>query len=88
MWSVRGPLTQRAEEVAQLGAVDQTVLLLVEDAESLDEVVDRRRVAIPADGRQNRQESLETDPEICETRTARVHESGLRYMFTIQGPYA
>ena len=59
--------------MAQLGAVDHRVLLLVKDAESFDEILDGWRVAVLGDCRQDRKERLETDPEVCHTYINFLH---------------
>merc|ERR1719385_88386 len=57
-------LAQGRENVAELSARDEAVLLLVEDAESLEEVLQRRHTAVLADGLQDGVESLKRNARI------------------------
>ncbi len=55
--------------MSEFRRTDGAVLLLVEDAEPLDEVLQGRRVAVLAHRLQDRQEHLKADPELCKQKS-------------------
>lgn len=66
--------------MSEFGRADGPVLFLVEDAEALHEVLERRGVAVLADRLQDGQEHLETDAVVCKRN--RTDTSGMKHTQT------
>lgn len=80
-------LTEVRQEVTEFGRVDGAVLVLVEDSESLDEVVDTGSLLVLADGQQDGQEGLEGDPALWFLVKAALLNLSIRRVLTHSSQY-